>query len=214
METRTATSGISREKFVSFISGLADRYPNPEGDPQPPGPWDPYIRQAFAKVFGPFPEPWRNRFESADERLRNLANIKPEVWDVIGSGSWEKVALNPQPLPPRWAIGLEFVRGAADRLVAIQEIADTINNGSDRAIIVVGGKISELVDFVCGTAFGKKIPPPPPPDPRQDPLLTGSELIVMGAELLSCAKGVSNKKLADEFSRAGERLMDEGLERL
>lgn len=137
--TQTAASTISREKFTTFVSALIEGYPNPDGDPQPPGPWDPYIRQAIEKVFGPFPEPWRTpfesvfgpfpqpwrtRFETANERLRNLACVKPEVWDVIGNGSWENLALNPQP--PRWAVALEFVRVVAERLVLIQETADVI----------------------------------------------------------------------------------------
>ena len=32
--TKTARSTISREKFTLFVSGLLDRYPNPESDPQ------------------------------------------------------------------------------------------------------------------------------------------------------------------------------------
>ena len=198
-------------------------YPNPD-DPQPPGPWDPYIRQAIEKVFGPFPEPWRApfesvfgpfpqpwrmRFETANERLRNLARVKPEVWDVIGSGDWEKVALNPQPLPPRWAVALEFVRVVAERLVMIQETADVINNGGDRGIIVVGGKMSELVDFVCGNNFPRKIPPPSP-----DPRLTGLELVLMGAEVISFSKSLANEALGAEFASVGKKLIDAGLERI
>jgi hypothetical protein len=209
--TKTATSTISREKFRSFVSGLLERYPNPEGDPQPPGPWDPLIRQAFEKVFGPFPEPWRIRFESANERLRGLARARPEIWDVIGGG-FETVTLNPQPLPPRWVVAIEFLRLAADRLVMIQEAADAINAGSDRSIIVVGGRISELVDFVCGTSFPRKIPPRPGPEP--DPRLTGHELVLMGAELVRCSKTIANETLAPEFTAAGENLIDAGFERL
>lgn len=202
-------------------------YPNPD-DPQPPGPWDPYIRQAiekvlgpfpepwrtpFESVFGPFPQPWRTRFETANERLRYLARVKPEVWDVIGNGSWEKLALNPQPLPPRWAVALEFVRVVAERLVLIQETADVINNGGDRGIIVVGGKVSEMVDFVCGNSFPRKIPPSPP-DPEPDPRLTGFELVVMGVEVVSFSKSLTNEALGAEFAAAGEKLIGAGLERI
>jgi hypothetical protein len=209
--TKTATSTISREKFRSFVSGLLERYPNPEGDPQPLGPWDPLIRQAFEKVFGPFPEPWRTRFESANERLRGLARARPEIWDVIGGGL-ETVALNPQPLPPRWLVAIEFLRLAADRLVMIQEAADAINAGEDRGIIVVGGRISELVDFVCGNSFPRKIPPRPRHHGTAP--LTAQELVLMGAELVRCSKIAANETLAHEFAAAGENLIDAGLERL
>ena len=66
--TKSVRSPISREKFSSFVSGLLEGYPNPEGEPQPPAPWDPLIRQAFEKVFGPVSGTWRMRFESADEK--------------------------------------------------------------------------------------------------------------------------------------------------
>ncbi|MFZ0063929.1 MAG: hypothetical protein WAL47_17990 [Pyrinomonadaceae bacterium] len=213
MEAKTAKSAISREKMTAFVTGLLGDYPNPEGDPQPPSPWDPIIRQTFEKVFGPHPEPWRTRFESAGHRLRNLGQTRPEVYDIIGD-RLNRVALNPQPLPPRWAFGVEFLRLAADRLVAIQETADVINNGSEQGIIVVGGRVSELVDFVCGNNFPKRFPPIPPPGPDPDPRLRGDELVLMGAELTRYSKTIANKVLGRELTAAGEKLIDAGLERL
>jgi len=209
--TKTAGASVSREKFTSFVSALIDIYPNPEGDPHPPGLWDPLLRQAFEKVFGPFPEPWRTRFESIDERLRDLARIRPEIWDVIG-GRFDAVALNPQPLPPRWTFAVEFIRLAADRLLTIQETADVINQGNDRGIIVVGGKISELVDFVCGNNFPRRVPPPRGDETEER--LTGQELVLMGAELVRHSKTIANETLSREFTVAGEHLIDRGLQRL
>jgi hypothetical protein len=182
--TKKATSSsITQEKFSSFLTGFLGHNPDPEGDPQPPGPWDPVIRRTFEKVFGPQPEPW------------------------------SLVALNPQPLPPRWAFAVEFIRSAVDRLVLIQETADVIRTGDERGIIIVGGKVSELVDFVCGNNFPRRIPRPRPgPDPN--PLLTGQELILMGAEVVRSSKMIANEALAREFTAAGEKLIDTGLERL
>lgn len=192
---------------ISTATAASKAYPNPD-DPQPPGPWDPYISQAFEKVFGPFPEPWRWSTES--RRLRNLARARPAAWD--GINPLESVALNPQPLPPRWAIALEFVRRAAERLIAIQETADVIssNNGNERGIIVVGGKISELVDFVCGTPWRRWPIPGPDPDPR----LSATELLLAGAELVNVSQTAANEKLGGELADAGRKLIDEGLERL
>ena len=219
--TKTAPSTLSREKFTAFVSGLLGQNPNPEDDPQP-GPWDPVIRLAFEKVFGPQPEPWREvfgpipvpwrtRFESVNERLRLLAQTMPEIRDVIG-GRINLVALNPQPLPPVSAFAIEFVRQAVDRLVLIQETADIINGGNERGIIVVGGKISELVDFVCGNNFPRPIPRSRPGDP--EPSLTGHELILMGSELVRHSKTIGNETLGREFTAAGEKLIDVGLERI
>jgi hypothetical protein len=182
-------------------------YPNPDGDPQP-GPWDPIIRQAFDKVFGPFPEPWRWSAES--RALRRLAEITPEVWDAIDD-RLSSVALNPQPLPPRWKFPVEFARAAMDRFETIQETAEIIGgeSGGDRAIIVVGGKVSELVDEVCGTSFPRKFPVPPP---RGGEL--GEELIVMGMEFLRGSHATANSELAGQFGAAGRRLIEEGTSRL
>ena len=193
--TKKAASSISREKFNSFLTGLLGHNPNPEGDPQPPGPWDPVIRTTIEAVLGPMPVPWREAFGPFPE-------------------PWRLVALNPQPLPPRWAFAVEFIRSAVDRLALIQETADVIRSGDDRGIIVVGGKVSELVDFVCGNNFPRRIPPPPPPGPHPDPRLTGQELILMGAEVLRSSKMIANEALAQEFTAAGEKLIDTGLERL
>ena len=181
--TKTAASGISREKLTSFVSIFVDR-PNPDGDPNPPGPWDPVIRQT-ERVFGPSPEPWRSGIN--------------------------EVALNPQPLPPKEAFAVEFIRNAADRLVLIQETADAINTGEERGIIIVGGKVSELVDFVCGNV-PRRFPPRPPRG--DDDRLSGQELVLMGAELLRYSKSLANEGLGQEFAAAGEQLIDVGIERL
>ena len=183
-------------------------YPNPDSEPLPPGPWDPIIRQAFDKVFGPHPEPWRRSFESA--RLRNLARIKTEAWDGIDD-RFSSVALNPQPLPPQWRFPVEFARAAMDRFETIQQTAEIIGgeNGGDRAIIVVGGKVSELVDEVCGNSFRRKWPIPPPKGGD-----LGEELIVMGMEFIRGSSNVANSELAGQFGAAGRKLIEEGTRRL
>jgi hypothetical protein len=191
-----------------MAKAIETTYPDPDAEPLPPGPWDPIIRQAFDKVFGPGPEPWRRSFESA--RLRNLARIKPEAWDGI-EDRFSSVALNPQPLPPRWRYPIEFARAAMDRFETIQETAEIIGgeNGGDRAIIVVGGKVSELVDEVCGNNFQRKWPIPPP---RGGDL--GEELIVMGIEFIRGSSRVENSELAGQFAAAGRKLIEEGTRRL
>jgi hypothetical protein len=179
-------------------------YPNPDGEPTP-GPWDPLIRRAFEKVFGPFPEPWRFSFES--RRARELARIKPEAWDGIDD-RFSSVALNPQPLPPRWRFPIEFARAAMDRFETIQETAEIIGpeTGGDRGIIVVGGKISELVDEVCGTNFPRKFPIPPRGH-------EGVTLMLIGMEFLKGSKTTANPELGGHFASAGRRLIDEGASR-
>jgi hypothetical protein len=97
-------------------------------------------------------------------------------------------------------VATEFVRLAADRLAMIQEAADAINRGNDHSIIVVGGRISELVDFVYGNYFPRKIPSGHQPHPR----LGGQELVLMGgAELVRYSRAIANEKLVREFTAAG-----------
>lgn len=183
-------------------------YPNPDSEPLPPGPWDPIVRQAFDKVFGPFPQPWRRTFESP--RFRNLARIRPEAWDGIDD-RFSSVALNPQPLPPRWKFPIEFARAAMDRFETIQETAELIGpeNGGDRGIIVVGGRISELVDEVYGNNFGKKWPIPSRGGGQLD-----EELIFMGLEFIKGSRNIANTELSNQFANAGRRLIEEGTRRL
>jgi hypothetical protein len=195
----------------SVLSILLAGYPNPE-DPPSPGPWDPVIRTVLERL-GPHPEPWKSRFNTNVAALRLIAKKFPAIWDTIGGGRFDAVALNPQPLPPREAFLVEFARAAADRLALIQETADLIGSNGDRqGIIVVGGRVSELVDEFCGTGWPKKFPPKPPgPDP--DPRFSATELILAASRFLTAAGGVANPQLADELNRAGERLMDEAVNR-
>lgn len=222
--TQKATAAeISPQKLNTLASTILGAYPNPD-DPQPPGPWDPVIKGVLER-FGPSPDPWhefagpdpfpwRQRFTPKLDLLRIIARKYPQVWDVIGGGGrLESVALNPQPLPPREAFVYELAGVAVDRLLLIQETADLIGGDGDRqGIIVVGGRISELVDEFCGTGWPKKFPPKPPgPDP--DPRFSAIELLLVASRFLTAAGAVANPQLADELNRAGERLMDEAVNR-
>jgi hypothetical protein len=187
------------------ISSNAGR-PDPD-NPLPPGPWDPVIRQAAENLFGPDPIPWQvERYGPFPEPWRAFGRIE----DVV-RGRFDRVALNPQPLPPRWAFSLAFARAAMERLILIQETAETMRSeGDDRSIIVVGGKVSELVEFVCGNSFRRPIPGP---GPRDEMRATGDELVMIGLEFLRGAKETANTDLANEFRNAGRRLVDEGVNR-
>jgi hypothetical protein len=204
---------LSQQTINTFVSTVLGGYPNPD-DPQPPGPWDPVIRTALERV-GPTPDPWTTRFGSNLAAFRLIAKKFPAIWDVIGGGRFDSVALNPQPLPPREAFTLEFARAVVDRLLLIQETADAIaSNGDRQGTIVVGGRISQLVDEICGNNFPKKFPIPPRPGPDPDPRLTGTELVLIGSHFLATSGIVANDQLRNEFTRAGERLVNEGLNRI
>lgn len=115
---------ITSQKLVSMISHLINYYPNPD-DPQPPGPWDPVIRKAY---------------ERASLRMSSQFQFN----------SWDLVALNPQPLPPRALFSKALAEEVIDRALFMQEIADGMKpDGGERGIIIVGGIIDKFVDDLC-----------------------------------------------------------------
>jgi hypothetical protein len=170
------TLNIPREKLASFVTrvfGGATVGREDDEHPLPPGPWDPIIRKVAKRVLGPHPEPWRLVFGPQPEPWRSelstnrlilgiIAARHPEIFDVIGGGL-NSVALNPQPLPPRAAFLAAFAEEVIDRSLLMQEVADALNqNGEQQGIIIVGGRLTLLVDELCGNNFKVRIPFPKP----------------------------------------------------
>ena len=185
-------SELSRHKLVSMVSQLVNDYPNPD-DPQPPGPWDPVIRKAYERA-----------------ALRGRAHFK--------FNSWDYVALNPQPLPPRVLFSQALADEVIDRVVFMQDIADGMRaNGGDRSIIIVSGMISKFVDDLCPDRpkipFPKKKGPwPPEPDP--DPRWQGLELLVIGIQFQKASRTIANEGLKQNLARAAEKIISTGISRI
>ena len=229
MKTQTQTTGetlnISRDKLFSLVGQLfgASGNPNPD-EPHTPGPWDPVIRkvakrffgpgpQPWHSVFGPQPEPWRSETNLSREILGIIAARHPEIFDVIHN-RFNLAALNPQPLPPLAAFVVAVTEEVIDRVLLMQEIADTINQTvEEQGIIIVGGKISKYVDELCGNDFRIKIPIPHPKH-DQGRLLSGLELLAAGATFAQSAATVAHEGLRRELSNAGLRLIETGITRM
>jgi hypothetical protein len=254
METTKSTinSGSVTEKtLLSFVRELFGGYPDPDA-PQPPGPWDPIIREAvkrtagqltglfpfddydyrkpprpnwlntlteqpdtFHPVFGPRPEPWRSLLGTGSALLRIIAERHPAIEDIIGGGGpLSRVALNPQPLPPRIAFAAALASEVINQAVVRQELADLIHPaGQERGIIIVSGRIRQFVDDYCVT--GKlRWPFPVPPPPWWSEQLSGTSLIVMGVQFGNAAPQVFNEELRQTFIDAGEKLVETGFSRL
>lgn len=190
--TRKDNSALIRQKMVSLVNQLVNGNPNPD-DSQPPGPWDPVIRKAYERA-----------------SLRMSAQFQLNSWD------W--VALNPQPLPPR----VEFSRALAEEVISkalfMQEIADGMStNGQERGIIIVGGFINKFVDDLCPDRpkipFPKKKGPwPPEPDPDQR--WQALELFVIGLQFQQQARTTSNEAFRKTFEEAGEKIISTALSRV
>lgn len=228
MKTQTEktreTLNISRDKLLALVGqsfGDTSGNPNPV-EPPKPGPWDPLIRKtakAFSGarpktwdlIFGPFPEPWRAELNASRAIFGIIAARHPELFDLLGGGL-DYASLNPQPLPPRAAFIAAFTETAIERVQLMQEIADAINQtGEENGIIIVSGKISALVDELCGNNFKIKIPPRPKRD--EDELLSGLELLTAGAVFVQNA-AVAQGGLRRELRNAGSRLIETGIARM
>jgi hypothetical protein len=230
MKTQTQKSSetlnISRDKLVSLVGQLfggASGNPNPD-EPHKPGPWDPVIRKVAKQflgpspepwhlVFGPQPEPWRSETNLSREILGIIAARHPEIFDIIHN-RFNIAALNPQPLPPLAAFVVAVTEEVIDRILLTQEIADTLNQSvQQQGIIIVGGKMSEYVDELCGNDFRIKIPIPRPKHDKGR-LLSGLELLAAGAVFEQNSAVVTHEGLKRELSNAGARLIETGIARM
>jgi hypothetical protein len=227
MSESQATKAISNLKpshLYAIIHGLSGGMPNPEED-NPPGPWDPVIRIALKAVerFGPFPEPWRTdgHFHrlgpdpipwQVSSRLESLISViakkNPEIWDIIG-GPFSKVALNPQPLPPRFAFMNALGEAVIERVELMQEIAESMDGGGERGIIVVGGRyLNRFTDELCPPLrkppkFPKPWPPPPDWYPEE---LNMIDYMFLGATFDRAAHQTANESLKASFDEAASRI--------
>lgn len=220
METQKIgeTINISREKLVSIVSqffGGTNGNPNPD-EPLKPGPWDPVIRKVAYRLSEPQPIPWRfTDINSNQNRLEFFARFNQAIWEVIGGwGKSEMAALNPQPIPPLTAFIAEFTQEAIDRVLLTQEIANELNQtGEQRGKIIVGNRLSQLVDEMCGNGFKFKFPIPRPKNDTDDKL-SGVELLTAGAIFEQTAKNVAREDLRQELRNAGAKLIETGISRM
>lgn len=187
-------SGRELVALVRELIGGASGYPDPD-NPTPPGPWDPYIRKALIRlglILAPVPDPWG---------------------PVFGPGPqpWDKVALNPQPLPPKVAFAAFIAQDVIDRVLLVQDLADAMGGAGQGTLS--GGMVSRFIDDCGNDKLWRKRPFPPPKD-EADNRLTALELVVMGAQFEQNAFATVNEQLQQQFRNAGARLTEMGMARL
>lgn len=159
---------FTKQQLMSLISYFMKGYPNPE-DPQPPGPWDPYVSGALRKTIYALemldleknangrsigyhhewlpaydngvipPKPWPATFGPHPDPWRIIAERHPAIWDVIGGGSLSWAALNPQPLPPKSIFASALAIEVISRAMYRQEIADSIPHEGSERSIIIVG---------------------------------------------------------------------------
>ena len=208
-------------------SGGGGSQPDPD-NPMKPGPWDPYIRVALKEVirfgpspqpwFGPQPEPWLSA-AFGNDLLQLIARRFPAVNDVIGGilRPGDLVSLNPQPLPPveRFVVALgEALVARVEVLAEVSAAFADVNGGEERSIIIVGGKVSRLIDDYCGTDFRHRWPFPGPPPWWFKTEVDGRDLLVLGATLNAAAERSADPIVRQVLGDASGKLAEVGVERL
>ena len=225
---------ISQDQMMAFVRAMIGGGRGREDDdhPLPPGPWDPGIRVALERinifgphpepwdVYGPFPQPWR-KLESVFGPLpdpwkaifTSIVARYPAIWDVIGGGHsfGYEVALNPQPLPPRFAFLVTLAQTVISRAELFQEITDAARHESEQqGIIIVSGYVARFVDDFCGNDVRFKWPFPGPRPNWLAEEVSGIDLVVMAAQFDRAANETFNEELRQNLAGAGARLAEAG----
>ncbi|MFL7871128.1 MAG: hypothetical protein AB8I58_20030 [Anaerolineales bacterium] len=235
--TRQQSLQISQEEMLALVRAMIGGSRGREDDdhPLPPGPWDSIIRIALERtnvfgphpeswdvykpvvfwrriemVFGPLPDPWKIIFSRITDKY-------PAVWDIIGGGHsfGDEVALNPQPLPPRYAFLAALVQTVAGRAQLFQEITDAARHESEQqGIIIVSGYIARFVDDFCGNDVRFKWPFPGPRPNWFAEEVSGIDLVVMATQFDQAANGTFNPDLRQNLMDAGAKLAEAGLSKM
>ena len=122
--------------------------------------------------------------------LEVIAARHPEGIDGLGGDRFSRVALNPQPLPPRAVFLAAFAEEVIDRALLMQE-----------------------VDELCGNSFKVRIPFPKPRHDEHE-FLSGLELLAVGAVFEQNAATIAHEGLQQELRNAGARLIETGIGRM
>jgi hypothetical protein len=176
------------EKLLAFASALLGRSPGREDDehPLPPGPWDPVVRAAL-------------------ERVAVSARAP----------AFEEAALNPQPLPPRFAFLRAVVQSLLTRAELLQEIADASRRtGEQQGIIIVGGYTSRFSDDWCGNGFRLKYPFPGPRPNWFAAELDATDLVVVALQLEQAAKDAFSPELRRPLADASSKFLTAAFSKL
>jgi hypothetical protein len=238
-QTEPQSFQIGQDQFFAFVQAMIGGGRGREDDdhPLPPGPWDPVVRSALDRtsvlygphthasnvpasglqllrigqsVFGPSPEPWQ-------AVLATILARHPEALDAIGGGHsfGDTVALNPQPLPPRYAFLVAVTQSVVNRAELLQEIAAATSREGDRqGIIIVGGYTTRFSDDWCGTGFKLRYPFPGPRPHWFTRELSGLDLLVVAAQFDQAAKETFSRDVQHSLADASAKFLQAGLAKM
>lgn len=185
MKTASDIGSEGLRALFSLVDGLFGERSTDDNRP-PPGPWTPIVRDVFSRsnhLFGPLPDPWL------------LAG------------------LNPQPLPPRWALITALAEAAIARAELVADVGAAL--GGEQA---GPAYIQRLTDDLCPPPLSISLPKkrwPAPPPPRPDELvITGSDLFIISTAFENAARETPHARLAETFMDAAKTLGEVGAEQI
>ena len=151
-----------------------------------------------------------NEISSTVRMLSLLGHIRPEIFDVYPPHShrahlqsrFDAVALNPQPLPPRWLVAASELSGHI-----AEAVLDADLRGEDRP-----GWVSEVVDDWCGTGWPRRLPIPLPgprgEGPQPDPWDVAAAQLAGAVAFASLAARLGGGGAQETFARLAESLAE------
>ncbi|MEY2934985.1 MAG: hypothetical protein RL033_5734 [Pseudomonadota bacterium] len=185
-QTTQSSLQISREKLLTIVGALTGTRSGREDDDHPLP-----------------PGPWDPVIRVALERTTRRTSVLDEV------------ALNPQPLPPRFAFLQAAARTLSSRAELLQELADSTQRADERqGIIIVGGYVSRFSDDWCGSSFRLRWPFPGPRPRWFTAELDGTDLIVIASELEQAARESASPELGRALADGSSRFVEAGLSKL
>jgi hypothetical protein len=220
---------IGREQILSMVSTFIGRAKggNDEEHRHPPGRWDALVRVALehVRLFGFTDQDWNasgkdRENASRDPRslvFQSLVGRRAESPELGGSGPGlgDEAALNPQPLPPRYALFIAAAQAVIRRAELLEELASAAtSDGSSQSVAIVSRYISRFSDDWCGTGFKLRWPFPGP-RPHWFPLQPdGIDLIAVATQFEQAAREAFGPHLREPFATAAGKFAEAGMSRL
>jgi hypothetical protein len=220
---------VSREHLLSVVSAFIGGAGGHSGDDQtrPPGRWDSVVRATLEhlRLFSSTDDfshvsAKDREDESRDPRgivFQSLFGRRPELSGGRGGGDafGDEAALNPQPLPPRYAFFIAVAQAVIRRAELLEELASAASSdGSSQSTIIVGGYTSRFTDEWCGTGFRLRWPFPGPRPHWFPHELDGVDLIVVATQFQHAAREAFSPQLRDHLASTAATFADAGLSRL
>ena len=182
------STGISPEQILNLVGSIIEPL-TPSIPIPPPQHWDRLVRAALDRAFRPSPIPW----------LNNL----------------DRVALNPQPLPPRYLFLKTLAQEVTSHAELLRELTGATSSDTEqKGIIIVGGYVASFADDFCGNGFTLGWLHPGPPPQWFPTEITGVDLLVVGSQFAQGATEAFNPDMRKALQGAATKMAAVGVSRM